>query len=83
MEYLLQRLGGQEEARKVVGACLLQCPQLLTVQRAQVEAAVGFLDFLDLSTEEVCTYSPASIHPYVCACDCTSVFNRASTCTAC
>ena len=41
-------------AQQVVRNFLLRCPQLLAAPRAQLEASLGFLDFLNLSTEEAC-----------------------------
>ncbi len=52
VDCLLGCFNGVKDSQQVVRNCLLRCPQLLAAPRAQLEAAIGFLDFLNLSTEE-------------------------------
>lgn len=54
LEWLLARFSTLKDPQSFVRSSLVRCPQLLTAPRSQLEAAISFLEFLNLSTEEVC-----------------------------
>lgn len=57
VEFLLSTVSeesGTDSAYEDVLACLRKCPELLTCQVAQLQASISFLQFLDMSKEEVC-----------------------------
>ncbi|BDA44632.1 hypothetical protein COCOBI_06-1090 [Coccomyxa sp. Obi] len=53
LDWLLARFSTLKDPLSFVRMSLLRCPQLLTASQSQLEAAISFLEFLNLSTEEV------------------------------
>ncbi|CAL8469678.1 g9219 [Coccomyxa elongata] len=53
LDWLLARFSTLQDPQKFVRISLLRCPQLLTAPPSQLAAAISFLEFLNLSTEEV------------------------------
>ncbi len=48
LDWLLARFSSLKNPQKFVRNSLNRCPQLLAAHRSQLQAAIGFLEFLNL-----------------------------------